>query len=213
MIEVDRIPGAVLRCIALLLLLCALALRWGDVLTGHLLPWFKVTLNTLDDTYRIDQLMLDQEGADRVIRVVVRLAHCVILEGNAYCGHPDAQANASTLAGHVLMPAICLLALVLAWPARSWMEHAIRLALLPLALAALWSLDVPFILWAALWRLHVDAFAPHTVSPLLSWSQFLESGGRMGLAVLGASSVLIGAVRLSRLTRLAATPLNKPVSI
>lgn len=217
-----HIAGTVLRCIALLLILCALALRWGDLLIAHLLPWFELTLNTLDDTYRIDQLMLDQEGADHVIRVVVRLAHCVILEGNAYCGHPDAQANASTLAGHVLMPATCLLALVLAWPARSWLEHAIRLALLPVALGTLWSLDVPFILWAALWRLHVDAFAPHTVSPLLSWSQFLESGGRMGLAVLGASSVLMGAASLTRQVmqtrqarqvRRVAAPLKKPASI
>ncbi len=212
----DHLPGTTLRCIAALLLLCALAMRWGDTLITQLLPWFKLTLNTLDDTYRIDQLMLDHEGADHVIRVVVRLAHCVILEGNAYCGHPDAQANASTLAGHVLMPAICLLALVLAWPARSWPELTIRLALLPVALGALWSLDVPFILWAALWRLHVDAFAPHTVSPLLSWSQFLESGGRMGLVVLGALLVLTGASRLSRRLRAgqqATTQLKKPLSI
>ncbi len=208
----DHIPGTVLRCIAWLLILCALAVRWGDLLVAHLLPWFERTLNTLDDTYRIDQLILDHEGADHVIRVVVRLAHCVILEGNAYCGHPDAQANASTLAGHVLMPAICLLALVLAWPVRSRLENAIRLALLPLALGALWSLDVPFILWAALWRLHVDAFAPDTVSPLLSWSQFLESGGRMGLAVLGASCVLVGASSLTRRARQTTTRLKKPAS-
>lgn len=192
-----QLSATALRYMALLLILSGLALRWGDLLIGHLLPWFKLTLSQLDDTYRIDQLMLDHEGADRVIRVVVGLAHCVILEGTAYCGHPAALANASTLAGHVLMPAICLLAIVLAWPARSWQEQAFRLLLLLPTLFTIWSLDLPFILWAALWRLHIDAFAPQTVSPLLSWSQFLESGGRMALVVMGALAVLMGAARLA----------------
>lgn len=200
--QTSPLRATALRCSVLLLILGGLAMRWGDVLIGHLLPWFKLTLSQLDDTYRIDQLTLDKEGADRVIRVVVGLAHCVILEGAAYCGHPAARANASTLAGHVLMPAICLLAIVLAWPARSRLEGALRLVLLAPALCTIWFLDVPFILWAALWHLHVDAFAPDTVSPLLSWSQFLESGGRMALVVVGALGVLMGASRLAeRVTR------------
>lgn len=206
-----QLPAIAVRCLVGLLILGMLAARWGDMLIQHLLPGFQLALAWLDDTYRIDQLMLDSEGADHVIRVVVRLAHCVILEGAAYCGDPRATANASTLAGHVLMPAICLIAMVLSWPAQSRLEGALRLVLLAPALCAIWFLDVPFVLWAALWRLHVDAFAPNTLSPLLSWSQFLESGGRMTLVVQGALGVLTCATRLASLSE--ARQLRRSASI
>jgi len=194
---VQQFPSIMLRCALMLLMLSLLATRWGEQVVHHLLPWYKLALTWLDDTYQFDQVLLDREGADQVIRVVVRLAHCVILDGTAYCGDPRGRANASTLAGHVLMPAVCLIALVLSWPADSWLERALRLVLLCPALCIIWFLDVPFVLWAALWHLHVDAFAPDTFSPLLSWSQFLESGGRMALVVLGALGVLAGATRLA----------------
>lgn len=195
----QQLPSIVLRCMACILLLMVLSALWGDTLVSHLLPAGEAALTWLDDTYRIDELLLDNEGADRVIRVVVRLAHCVILEGTAYCGDPRAQANASTLAGHVLMPAVFLIAMVWSWPRRSLLEGLLRLALLVPALFTIWFIDVPFVLWAALWHLHVDAFAPNTVSPLLSWSQFLESGGRMALPVVGAMCVLPASARLATL--------------
>ena len=157
-----------------------------------LLPAFKVEINWLDDTYRIERLYVDHQGADRVIRIVVGLAHCVMLEDRPFCGHPKALANASTLLGNVTLPAILLVAPVLAWPARRWQEHGMRLVALLPALTMLWALDVPFVLWAALFSLHVDAFAPDLFSPLLVWSQFLQGGGRLALAfVLGAAALTV----------------------
>lgn len=185
-----QITRFMVRCAMLAVLLCSLAWSQGSRLVEALLPALRAELNWLDDTYRIDDLAVTQLAGEHVIRLVVGLAHCVVITDHAYCAPPMAQASASTLTGHVLMPTICVLSLVLAWPLRSRRDMANRLWLLIPAVLLLWMLDVPFVLWAALWSLHVDTYAPDMWSPLLSWSQFLESGGRMALALLLSLGVL-----------------------
>lgn len=194
----DTLPRLAARSLTILVLLCTLAWYQGPALVEALLPALHAELNWLDNTYRIDELTLTRLGGEQVIRLVVGLAHCIVVTDHAYCAPPQAQGSASTLAGHVLMPAICLVAIVLAWPSRSQRDTTYRLLLLPPAVILIWTLDVPFVLWAALWSLHVDTFAPGMWSPLLGWSQFLESGGRMALPVLGALATLQLASRLSR---------------
>ncbi|MHB8474595.1 MAG: hypothetical protein ACYDC8_17475 [Gammaproteobacteria bacterium] len=55
---------------------------------------------------------------------------------------------------------------------------------LPMVLLAV---DVPLVLWSGLWSLFVAAVDPNRFSPLLIWTDFLQSGGRIALAVtLGA---------------------------
>jgi hypothetical protein len=192
-----------LRCVPLALLLAWLGARYGLALTHWLLPWWQAEIGWLDDTYRIDNLFVDHEGADQVVRIVVGQAHCLVLAGVAYCGDPRGHANASTLIGHVSMAATLLLAPALAWPARRAMEYAWRVLLLPLALATVWALDVPMVLWASIYSLHVNAFAPDTFSPLLIWLDFLQGGGRLALALALGAAV----VRLAQLaTALRARP-------
>lgn len=194
----EHLPGTLLRVFGLLLLLGALAYTHGSAWVAQLLPAFKTELNWLDDTYLIHALTIDQVGADQVVRIVVSQAHCIVLDGVAHCGDARGRAQASTLAGHVLVTGIGLCVLVLAWPARSWRSRLWRIALLPAALTLIWALDLPFVLWASIWRLHVEAFAPHIWSPLLAWCQFLETGGRMGLVFLGAGAVVGMAKRMDR---------------
>ena len=55
------------------------------------------------------------------------------------------------------------------------------------------ALDVPMVLWASLWQLHVDAFAPGLFSPLLLWLDFVQGGGRMALGLVCAGDVLAAA--------------------
>lgn len=172
------------RFVCLLMVFGGLAYVYGTTLVDLLLPAFQSELNWLDDTYRIDRLFVDTEGADKVVRIVVGLAHCVVLPDGAHCGDPRGLANASTLQANVTLPAALLLAIALAWPAQRPRDYLLRvLGVIP-ALALLWALDVPFILWSALWTLHVDAFAPGLFSPLLIWGEFLQSGGRLALAAL-----------------------------
>jgi hypothetical protein len=161
----------------------ALAFVHGESMVRHLLPWFHAEIRWLDDTYRIESLTVDREGADQVVRIVVGLARCVFVNGQAYCGDPRGLANASTLLANITMPAVLLVSVAMAWPAVGWHAYAKRAVNAPLALAFMWAFDVPFVLWASLWSLHVDAYAPDLWSPLLVWRDFLQGGGRFALAI------------------------------
>lgn len=186
-----------LRVVVLALVLGGFAHHYANELVDALLPAFRAEINWLDDTYRIDQLFSDTEGADRVVRIVVGLAHCVVLPDGAHCGDPRGLANASTLAGNVTLAGTLLLVLALAWPASQAREYGWRLLCLTIALPLLWALDIPFILWAALWSLHVDMFAPDLFSPLLIWSQFMQGGGRLALATLLAGAAVAASKAIS----------------
>jgi hypothetical protein len=176
----------------------ALASWQGPALVRALLPALAAELPVLDDTYGLQSVALAQDGADQVVRIVVWQVRCIVLQGQAYCGDPRGRASASTLIAHVSLPAVLLLTLVSAWPARCRMEWAWRLLWVPLALVLWWALDVPFVLWAALWRLHVEAFAPDLFSPLLVWAQCLQGGGRLALPLLLGAAVLRLSWYLSR---------------
>ncbi len=172
--------------------------RWGGTLAEALLPAMAAEIHGLDNTYRIVKLELMQRGGEDLIRIVVTLARCVVLPDGAHCSDPRAQAQASTLLGHFTLPFTLALSAVLAWPASGWREVLWRAALLSLALPLLLALDVPMVLWASLWRLHVEAFAPDLFSPLLLWLDFLQGGGRMALALVFAGAVLAGSHQLAR---------------
>lgn len=172
-----------------------LAFVYGTTLVDWLTPAFQAEINWLDDTYRIDRLFVDTEGADKVVRIVVGLAHCVVLPDGAHCGDPRGMANASTLQANVTLPAVLLAAVALAWPVLRSREYLWRFLCAAPALVVIWALDVPFILWSAIWSMHVDAFAPDMFSPLLVWSEFLQSGGRLALAALFGVMV-VGVSRL-----------------
>jgi hypothetical protein len=162
-------------------------LREARPLTEALLPLFESELAHLDDTFRIDRLYIDRDGADQVVRIDVGLAHALTLNGRTFHPDPRGRATASTLVGNVTLPCVLLTAVALAWPIQSRRQWAARgLALLP-ALLLLCLLDGPFILWAALWGLVIQAADPNRFSALLLWSDFLLSGGAFALAMaLGA---------------------------
>ena len=175
------------RFVALMLGLSVAAHVWGERILAHLLPAMQAEIAWLDDTYEIKTLALDTEGADHVLRLVVRQRRYIQLGGLLFEPHPLGRANASTLVGHVILPVLVLTGLVLAWPARSLGAWLWRWPKLLPAAALLVALNVPTVLWAGIWRLHVDAFAPETWSPLLVWADFLQAGGEHVLALLLAA--------------------------
>lgn len=59
-------------------------------------------------------------------------------------------------------------------------------------------LDVPFVLWAQVWRNYADVFAPGEFSVLLMWADFLQRGGRFLLGGLGAACAILGASAITR---------------
>lgn len=192
-------PADVLRSFVLRFLVVAgvvglLAIREAEPITQALLPLFKSELTHLDDTFRIDGLYIDQDGADRVVRLNVGLAHPISLNGRTFRPDPRGRATASTLIGNLTLPCVLLIAVALAWPFARARELGIRLLVLPPALLLLCTLGIPFLLWAALWGLVLQVADPNRFSLLLAWSDFLLGGGNFALAMaLGAG--VAGAAR------------------
>jgi hypothetical protein len=177
--------------------LAVVAVAAGQPLTRALLPAFKWELAWLDDTFRIDRLYLDRDGADQVVRVEVGLARPLTLNGQTFYPDPRGSASASTLVGNLTLPCVLLAAVALAWPVRSRHRRTVltlrALALVP-ALLLLGLLNVPFILWAGLWGVVVHIADPNRLSPLLIWGDFLLGGGGCAAALaLGACVGRIGA--------------------
>lgn len=180
---------SVLKFLASALLIASLSSHWSGRLGDALMPYFQAEIFWLDDTYRIDKLYVDHEGADEVIRIRVGQTRNIVIRDMVFAPHPLGKANASTLLGNITLTAVLLISCVLAWPAHRWWLYGLRAVVVPVVLALLWAVDVPMILWGAIWSLHVDAFAPDLFSPLLVWCQFLQGGGRLVLAVLAGISV------------------------
>jgi hypothetical protein len=186
------------RFVLCLAMVVAAAHRWGLAAAEWVLPMIAAQIHAMDNTYRIVSLAVITQGGEDLIRIVVTLARCVVLPDGAHCSDPRAQAQASTLLGHLTLPPTLAVAAVLAWPAASWRELAWRIPMLLPSLMILVALDVPMVLWGSLWRLHVDAFAPQLWSPLLNWVDFLQTGGRMALGLVCAGAVLSAAQALAR---------------
>ena len=180
-------------------LLLTLNQFYGKAFTESMLPLLRWEIALLDDTYRVLDLRLDREGRDSVIRLDVGLEKVVVIGGQALMPDPRARANVSTLAGQVTQPALLSLALILAWPARRAMEYPVRAFIAASGIGFVILIDVPFVLWAELWDLHVSALEPDRFSPLLIWKNFLQGGGRfvLGLGV-GVLAVVVGQMLAAR---------------
>jgi hypothetical protein len=173
-------------------LLGMIAVFTTQPLAQALLPMFKIEIERLDDTFRVDRLYLDRDGTDKVVRVEVNLAHRIVVNGHVVNPDPRGKANASTLVWHVTVPVVLMIAAAFAWPPRSRVMVVSRsLALLP-SLMLLWALDVPLILLASLWGLIFQVLTPYQFSILRLWAQFLQGGGELVTAV--ALGLAVGAL-------------------
>jgi len=187
------ITKAAIRFVLALLVLLALNHVYAKFFMEALLPVFRWEIAQIDDAYRVLDLTLSQQGADTVLRLEVGVARDIVIGGQVLPADPRARANVSTLAGHLTQPAILALAMIFAWPPRRAGEYPLRALVASAGLALVILIDVPFVLWAELWDIHVTAFEPGRFSPLLLWRDFLQGGGRfaLGLAV-GVLAVAAG---------------------
>jgi len=186
-----------LRFLLASVLLLALAQVFGQDIVATMLPVFRWELGRLDDHYRILFLGLASQGADSVVRLDVTLARPVVVGARVIFPDPRGFATVTTLVGHLLQPAIVLLAVLAAWPVRRLAEYPARFCCgIPL-LAGVLMIDVPFVLLAEIWAM----FAPGGFSPLIAWSGFLQSGGRLALALALAAFAVAIAQRAGGLSR------------
>ena len=185
---------AATRFVLALSVLLVLSHLYGKILATVLLPVFRWEITQLDDSYQVLDLTLSQQGADTVVRLEAGLARIIVLGGHALQPDPRARADVSTLAGHITQPVILGLALILGWPTRkAVIEYPLRALVAGGGMALIILADVPFVLWAALWDIHVSAFEPERFSPLLIWRDFLQGGGRFALGLgVGVLAVMAG---------------------
>ncbi len=187
---INTLAGATPLRILLRLTLAAgvsipLTVFFGEALVESWLPAYRLVFGWVGEEFRLLSLVMDHEGADRVLRATVTWKHIAVIGGQVIYPDPLGVANASTLIAHALQgPLVAVLAAV-AWPTQCRREFAWRLLLLaPLLLVVVLS-DLPCVLAAEIWEVVIDTLAPGTVSPLVAWKNFLQGGGRyaLGLAV------------------------------
>lgn len=177
-----------LRLAAAILVLAAIAWRFGDALTSPLLPLFAWEIETVVPQFRILAIGMGSGGPDTVLGVEAGPAPVVMIAGKLLPLAPQSRFQATTLAGHVLQPLVLLLAIVIAWPTRRRARYALRLtAALPL-LVLLPLIDVPLVLAAELEATLIELGRPGTFSALDTWKTFLEGGGRLALPIVLAGA-------------------------
>lgn len=177
-----------LRLAIAILVLAALAWRFGSALASPLLPLFAWEIETVAPQFRILAIGMGSGGADTVISVEAGPAPAVVVAGRLLPLAPQSRFEATTLAGHVLQPLVLLLAVVLAWPARRWPRYALRLAAALPLLLLLPMLDVPLVLAAELEATLIELSRSGSFSALEAWKTFLEGGGRLALPIVAAGA-------------------------
>lgn len=183
-----RLRDAGFRFVIALSLLTALAHGIGMQLIPALLPVFRAQIGWLDENYRVRDVRYINDGGNRLIALEVSVARYFVLGGRLIEPDPQGRARATTLAANLFVPAILCFSIVAAWPVRRMRDHARRVLLALPCVAAIMLMDVPFVLWGEVWSLHVAAMEPDRFSPLLSWVDFMQGGGRL---VLGLAAGII----------------------
>jgi len=176
-----------LRLLLATALILPLSIHYADTIVSALMPLYRLIFEFIGDDYRIIFFGLAGRGVESVIRVDVSLAHVLVVGGHFVYPDPRGSANVTTLVVQAIQPATVALIAALGWPCPSMKRWVMRLSSLVVFLLIITSLDAPFLLAGEVWSLVIDHMAPGTESALLTWSQFLQGGGR---AVLGIFAVL-----------------------
>jgi hypothetical protein len=191
-----------LRLLLAAAVLLPLAVFYGEALVSTWLGAYRVIFSWVADDFKLLNLAIDHEGANRVLRAQVTWRHIVVIGGKVIYPDPRGTANASTLLAHALQGPLVAVLAVSAWPTRNprdtgkqkqaWLEWLARAMVLPPLLALLVIIDMPVVLAGELWELALNALDPGATSAVVIWKRFMQGGGRyaLGLAA-GVLAVLV----------------------
>ena len=185
-------------------LVVSLVVAFGPRIADAYFPLLQWTYVHLDTDNRLISLSIEKKGvisgSEPVYRLIVAPDRMVFVGNRLAVGDPNSRAAVSMLVAYLWQAATMALPLVLAWPARSKWEWPLRLVCLVPLLIAVSCVDLPMALWAQVWQNYVDAFSPGMFSPLLTWANFLQGGGRLVLGVLAALGSVLVVQTLTRRT-------------
>jgi len=175
-----------LRLLLATALILPLSIHYADAIVRMLMPLYRLIFEFIGDDYQIKFFGLAARGVESVIRVDVSMAHALIVGGHLVFPDPRGTANVTTPVVQIIQPATVALIAALAWPCSSLKRWFLRLTALAFFLLIITSLDAPFLLAGEVWSLVIDHMSPGTESALVTWSQFLQGGGRAVLGIFAA---------------------------
>jgi hypothetical protein len=174
---------AVARGASLYAILLGLFWCFGESAFEHLQPVFKHELGVLLPEFDVQTLDLVRGGREPVVRLDAVAREAVFAGIKLTAARPGSRLSVSTTLGHIWQPVMLLVTFGFAWPA----SNARRLTMRMLAAVALCGLvvlvDVPFVLVGTLRDMIYARFAPDQYALVTRWGTFMDSGGRLALAV------------------------------
>jgi hypothetical protein len=194
-----KVARIVSRLLVGAVLSVGLVMALGPWLADAFLPVLKWSFIHLDTEDRLVEISINDHGVmsghERVYRLVIAPERTVFVGDRLVVTDPRGRVKISMVIAYLWQAFVLALPLALAWPALHTREWPVRLTCLALLLSGLTLIDLPLSMWAQVWHIYVDAYAPGTFSPLLMWADFLQSGGRSLLGILAAGlSIFAGRV-------------------
>jgi subtilisin family serine protease len=159
------------------------ALRWG--------------LEQAAPDFQVLRFDFSTDRGQPVLAALVRQQRTLFLGGRAVVPEPHSISGTGANVATVLQPVMVAVVLLLAWPARRWLEWPWRLLLATPLLALVLMLDTPLSMAAWLWFAQVKQHEPGAFSALLWWNTFLGAGGRLALGLVAAALALFLAQRVA----------------
>lgn len=179
------------------LALLAVFVLAGERFVQALMPALRASFEIFGPEYEVLAFGIDQEKADRVLRVTVMLRQTVVIGERVLVPDPRGTATASTLLLQGLQGPFVAAWVALAWPLRAGAaELALRALLVLPAMLLLLLVDAPLMLASTLWQLIADHLAPGTTTPLLVARDLARGGLRLGLGAAAGALAVVGAAAL-----------------
>jgi hypothetical protein len=182
-----------LRALLVVGLLMWLFQQSAPALVDGLRPLLGWALDLCAGDFRVLSLEFVDDRGNRALAALAQLDH--VLEAGGRIIVPDgvSKVRVSSTLGNVLQPLLVGSALVLTWPARSWLEALARVLTAPPLLLLALLLDTPLAFSVRMWHTVLQAHAVAHDSPLLWWNTWLNAGGRLALGLAAAALALAAA--------------------
>jgi len=190
--------AALVRLLAVAAALTVIAVAFEVPLARAALGPMRAWLGVIDSSYVSTAFDVRSGGGEILFHREVTPRHPHLVGDHGTLVEPGSQISTNASAGLLLQTFIIGLALCAAWPAtRGAREWLARAAVAPALLVLVAAVDLPLLLYAFAWSSELEAAGASSDSPLLLWGEFLQMGGRTGLAALAAGAAILLARRLA----------------
>lgn len=176
-------PGRfALALVAGFALTLAAAWLWGTALIETILPATRIVLGWIDDRFGIVFLGVEHNWQDTVVRLRVSPVEMFVMGGQVINSDNTHWLEVTTTSGAMLQSLVIAPAIAVALPG-SVLARTGAFTLAALLAFGFMLLDLPLTLFAFTWDMLIDGLEPDRFSPLMMWHEFLQAGGRLGVAV------------------------------